>query len=748
MEGSCARANVDHLSGTVKMPANPLNCFTRIVAVVFAMLAFRAAGATTNAFGIERRIPFTTSRLIGSPDPPLPYRAKRAFPKLDFKHPLYITHVPGTERMLVVEQSQRIIAFTNRADATVTNVFCFIRDHETYSVIFHPGYATNRFAYVFANGPQSSSHKTNKIFRYVIDRELLNCDDASRQLIIDWESNGHNGGDMAFGPDGMLYVSSGDGTSDSDRDLTGQDITDLTSGVIRIDVEHPTAEHAYSIPKDNPFLSIPDARGELWAYGFRNPWRMHFDPEGRLWVGDIGQDLWEMIIIVQRGANYGWSVTEGGHPFQLNRKRGPTPLSAPTIEHPHSEARSITGGITYRGRKLPALRGAYVYGDYGTGRIWGARYRNDRIDWNELIADTPHQMLGFGEDARGEMFYADYAGAIYELEPSPPAANTNEFPRRLSDTGLFVSVRDHKVQPGLIPYSVNAPYWSDGAYVERFIALPGDSRMEFNERETWKFPENAALVQSLALEMERGNPKSRRWIETRVMLFEQNEWTGYTYQWNDEQTEAVLIAGGEEREFSIKDAGVPDGRREQTWYFPTRVECLTCHSRQAGFALGLNSWQINRNHDYSGIVANQIRTLAHIGALKGIKDEESTNKMARWPRLANPYDTSAELTNRVRAYLAANCSHCHSEAGGGNSAMELTAKTKLENMRIVDVNPQHDTFRLPDARVIAPGHPERSVMFWRLTHRGFGQMPPLSVRMVDEEAVRLFETWIRSMKEN
>ena len=708
------------------------------------MLAFGMAAATTNTFGIEKRIPFTTSRLIGSPDPPLPYRAKRAFPKLDFKHPLYITHLPGTERMLVVEQSQRILAFTNRADVAATNVFCFIRDHEIYSVIFHPGYASNGFTYVFANGPQSSQHKTNKIFRYLVDRESLNCDDASRQLIIDWESNGHNGGDMAFGPDGMFYLSSGDGTSDSDRNLTGQDITDLNSGILRIDVEHPAASRAYSIPKDNPFLDIPNARGELWAYGFRNPWRIHFDAEGRLWVGDIGQDLWEMIIIAQRGANYGWSVTEGGHPFQLNRKRGPTPLSAPTIEHPHSEARSITGGLTYRGNKLPKLRGTYIYADYGTGRIWGARYRDGRIDWNELIADTPHQMLGFGEDARGEMFYTDYVGAIYELESSPPAANTNEFPRRLRDTGLFASVKDHKVQPALIPYSVNAPYWSDGAHMERFIALPAESQMEFHERETWKFSEGAVLVQSLALEMERGNAKSRKWIETRVLLFEQNEWAGYTYQWNDEQSDALLIAGGEEREFSIKDAKASGGRREQTWYFPTRTECLTCHSRQAGFALGLNTWQMNREHDYGGVIANQLRTLAHIGAFKGTRD--FTNKVARSPQLSNPYDTSANLTNRVRAYLHANCSHCHTEAGGGNSAMELAAKTRLENMRIIDVRPQHTTFELPDARIIAPGHPERSVMFWRLTHRGFGQMPPIAVTTVDEDAVRLFEAWIQSLE--
>jgi glucose/arabinose dehydrogenase len=777
-----------------------------------------AAALRTNEFGIDERIPLTSSRLRGSPDPPLPYRARRAFSKLDFKHPLYIARQPGTERMLVVEQSERVLAFTNRADVASTERFCFIPDHEIYSLTFHPRYASNRFVYVFSNGPQSSSHKTNKIFRYVVSRDSLRCDDASRQLVIEWESNGHNGGDLAFGPDGMLYISSGDGTSDSDRNVTGQDITDLNSGMLRIDVDQPGVP--YTIPKDNPFLTIPKARGELWAYGFRNPWRIHFDSEGNLWVGDIGQDLWEMIIIAQRGANYGWSVTEGGHPFRLQRQRGPTPFSTPVIELPHSEARSITGGLVYHGSRFPKLRGAYIFGDYGTGRIWAARYRNGVVESNDLIADTPHQILGFGADARDEMFYVDYAGAIYELESSPPSEETNAFPRRLSQTGLFASVKEHQPAAGLIPYSVNAPYWSDGAFMERFIALPGESQIDFNERETWKFPEETVLVQSLALELKRGNPKSRRWIETRVLLLEQNEWAAYSYRWNDEQTDAELLpASGDDREFELKSAS-GDAIPTLTWRYPSRTECLTCHSRQAGFALGMNVWQMNHEHDYGGVIANQLTSLEHIGALKvnlndhvavlqprvsaalhedGARFQPSealvrdlarftnaprhrlttsftnlapgdvenwwtnlvndlrdrpqfTTRLAKSPgdyiRLANPYDASAGLTNRVRAYLHANCSHCHTEAGGGNSAMELPAKTRLADMRIIDVPPQHDAFGLSDARIIASGHPERSVMYWRLTHRGFGQMPPLSITTVDQRAARLFDEWIRSLDSN
>ena len=717
------------------------------------MLASVAGAATTitNWLSLTNRVPFTGSRLVGSPDPPLPYRARRVFPELNFKHPLHIAHLPGSDGMLVVEQSERVLEFTNHPSVSTTNIFCFIRDHEIYSVTFHPGFATNRFAYVFSNGPQSSGHKTNKIFRYTVPRDKLSCDDATRTLIIEWESNGHNGGDMAFGPDGMFYASAGDGTSDSDRNLTGQDLSDLNGGIIRIDLERPSAGRAYSIPRDNPFLEIPNARGELWCYGMRNPWRIHFDPAGQLWVGDIGQDVWEMIIIAQRGANYGWSVTEGGHPFHLQRKRGPTPISAPTIELHHSEARSITGGVVYRGKKLPGLRGAYVFGDYGTGRIWAARVRDGKITSNDLIADTPHQMLGFGEDAQGEMFYVDYAGAIYELEPAPATETTGTFPRRLSDTGLFASAKDHSYAPGIISYSVNAPYWADGARAQRFMALPGTTQIEFVENDTWKFPEGTVLAQTLTLDLDAQIEATRKRIETRVLLLQQNEWAAYTYVWNDEQTDAVLVdSGADEREFVIKDLTVPGGKRPLTWQIPSRADCLTCHSRQAGFALGLNTLQMNRGHSYerksASIFANQITALAVMGALKMDRRKRRDTEPEKLPRLSDAYDSTAPLTNRIRAYLYANCSHCHTEAGGGNSAMELRTKSKLEEMQIIDKRPQHDTFELPDARIIAPGHPERSVMLRRLSQRGFGQMPPLSITTVDERAVRMFEEWIRSLK--
>src|SRR5262249_55236822 len=154
-------------------------------------------------------------------------------------------------------------------------------------------------------------------------------------------SDGHNGGDLCFGPDGLLYVTSGDGTSDSDANLTGQDLTKLLAKVLRIDVDHPEAGKAYSVPKDNPFVDQQGVRPETWAYGLRNPWRIHVDQAtGDVWVGNNGQDLWEQVYLIERGANYGWSVLEGVHEFYPSRKAGPHPFARPIADHHHSEMRS------------------------------------------------------------------------------------------------------------------------------------------------------------------------------------------------------------------------------------------------------------------------------------------------------------------------------------------------------------------------------------------------------------------------
>ena len=513
-------------------------------------------------------------------------------------------------------------------------------DAVAYSIVFHPDFANNGFLYIGSNGPSSDkAPKKTQIHRYFMERQPpYKLDTASAKLIIEWTSDGHNGGAMAFGNDGMFYVTSGDGTSDSDTNIVGQDMTTLLSKVLRIDVDHPDEGKAYSVPRDNPFVGMQGARPEIWTYGMRNPWRMTVDQKtGHLWVGQNGQDLWEQAYLIKKGENYGWSVMEGSHPFYPNRKPGPTPFVKPTIEHHHSEFRSLTGGIVYYGGQHAELQGSYLYGDYSTGKIWAMKHDGNKPLWHKELADSRLQITCFGTDSKGEILICDHCGgdkgALYTLEPTPRDAGPSQFPRLLSETGLFASVKGHVVQPALIPYSVIAPLWGDNAYKERWIALPGgDTAMEFRTWRGWHFPERAVIVKSFALELQQGNPASRKWIETRLLTLQQGEWFGYSYSWNDEQTEAFLVQGkGQDKPFQIQ---TPTGQRQQVWHYPSRAECMVCHSRAADWVLGLQTLQMTKDHKYGAVSDNQLRTLDHIGALKANWGRQIENVVNQDPPVA------------------------------------------------------------------------------------------------------------------
>ena len=780
----------------------------------YAPLKFIGPGDTPPAkpMGINKRPPLTTSTVVGSPDPPLPYRPVRAFPQLKLNFPIAFDRVPGSETLLIIAQERSYgtaAVFKIKDDSNVSEaqmVLDIVDGGVAYGIAFHPKFAENGYLYLGWNGALDGGPKKTRVTRYAYDRDKHTIDAASALEIISWESDGHNGGDLDFGLDGMLYVTSGDGTSDSDTNMRGQDLTQLTAKVLRIDIDHPDEGRAYSVPKDNPFIGQKDGDKEIvpetWAYGLRNPWRLTVDPKtGHLWVGNNGQDLWEQIYFVRKGDNYGWSVYEGGHIFYADRKLGPHPHAPPAADHPHSEARSLTGGVVYYGDKLPELRGAYIYGDYSTGRIWGIRHNSTSVTWNQLLADTPFNISGFGLDSRGELLVADHKGngegGFYYLEPTPPQTQPTTFPRKLSESGLFASVAGHKMQPGVVPYSVNSPLWSDGAHKERFIAIPDkagqDMRIEFTTNRGWKFPDETVLVKSFAFETVPGDPASRRWIETRFLTKQQGEWAGYSYLWNEEQTDAELVAAeGADREYEVhvpRSREHPDGLKKLTWRYPSRTECMVCHSRAANFVLGLTELQMNKDHDYGGVVENQLSLLERLGMLKvaayadtlnfhkedlkkegldekavkkqiealtKIKDQRKAAETssllggppARYRKLADPYDAGQPLEARARSYLHANCSVCHVEAGGGNAQIDLEYGVALDKMKIIDQPPLHHKFDLPEARLIAPGHPERSVLLYRMSHRGIGsgQMPQLATNLVDHAAVKLMEEWIRSLE--
>jgi uncharacterized repeat protein (TIGR03806 family) len=688
----------------------------------------------------EQRVPWTTSRLIGSPDPTPPYRLARAFPQVTFKEPVFIAQDPLSDRLFVVEYAGRIYSFLPSDPTGKKDLFLDLgRGISAFS--FHPKYKENGQIFVFSHadlnaGPRKG--QMSQIYRFQLDpaSNPPRIAPASKTIIVEWPSGGHNGGEAIIGPDGYLYVSTGDGTSGSDVNNSGQNLTDLHAVMMRLDVEHPDAGRNYGIPKDNPFINTPNARPEIWAYGYRNPWRFSFDPQtGLPWVGDVGQDIWEMIEISHKGSNHGWSVREGSHPFHPKAAKGPTPFTNPIVEHHHTECRSITGGYVYQGNKFPELKGAYIYGDYEYGKMWGLRYdsKAKKVTWHKEFLDSDVKISSFGVGRDGSFYALDYGrGEIFQLERRPPDAPRPAFPRKLSQTGLFAQVKGHKTAPGVIPYTINAPFWSDGAHKERFLAMPPNARITFDERpdQGWQFDDGAVTVKSFSLDMEEGNPASRKYIETRVVVKQENHWVGYSYLWNDDQSDATLVAaGGLDKTYRVKEAN--GSVRQQKWHYPSRNECMFCHSRAAGFVLGLTTGQMNR--------AGQLQQYERWGLFT----KALPNKPL--PAYPDPFDATADINHRVKTYLQVNCAMCHVNDGGGNSLMELGYRTPIANAHLIGEEPTHETLDLPNARLVAPGAPESSVLLRRISRRGEYQMPPTSTNRVDAAGARLLEDWIRQL---
>ncbi|MBM3736298.1 MAG: hypothetical protein FJW39_10980 [Acidobacteria bacterium] len=703
-----------------------------------SLLALFALAAQAEP-GLTSRVPWTTSKVTGSPEPPSPYQVELAFPSLKFQGPTVITSAPGTNRLFVGDRDGRIFSFEPRRDVSTPDLFLDLGEpqrRQIMGVAFHPEYARNGFFYAFITENKPLPRRT-RIARFERSRHNpLRADPASEAVIIEFPSAGHNGGALKFGPDGYLYIGTGDGGGQYDPHNTGQFVGDLLSSILRIDVNRTHSAKLYGIPADNPFRFTPGALPEIFAFGFRQPWKMSFDRKsGDLWAGEVGQDLWESIYLVRKGGNYGWSVSEGPQMARPDKALGPTPISLPVVAHSHSEARSITGGYVYHGERLPELRGAYIYADWETGRIWALRHEGGKMTWHQELDDTTIDIADFAEDHAGELYMmTHHDGRIYQLAPRHDKTDrSREFPRLLSETGLFRTARTLDPMPGLIPYSVNSPLWSDGADKQRFLAVPGDAKIRYASNEQWLLPEGSVLVKTFSL--------GGRRIETRLLVLlpgdaTREQWVGYVYVWNDAQTDAELLPKG-----SLEKTYTVNGQPHK-WYFPSRNDCLVCHNEKARFVLGLNAWQMNRNHDYGGKSANQIETLQAIGMF----DRPPRAAPDRLPRLPDPSDSSVPLEQRARSYLHANCAHCHQFGAGGNSDIRLLYPLALKDTATVGADSFHGAMGTEAGRIITAGSPEQSVLYRRLATRESGRMPHIASNAVDQEAVKLIGDWIRAMR--
>ncbi|MBX9788976.1 MAG: PQQ-dependent sugar dehydrogenase [Pirellulales bacterium] len=388
---------------------------------------------------------------------PLPLAIEVAFPHakwplwqsaeetgvIDPLRPILLTHAgDGSNRVFVPSQQGVIYVLPNDQQASTAAVFLDMRSKVAYDdktneegllgLAFHPKYRENGQFFVY----YTNKHKPhqNVIARYRTANDDPNRADPDSEeilLVLDKPFWNHDGGTIVFGPDGYLYVAVGDGGLANDPYDNGQKLSTLLGKILRIDIDKTQDGLAYAIPADNPFAGMQRARGEIWAYGLRNVWRMAFDPRTELlWAGDVGQDVWEEIDLIQRGGNYGWNIREGIHPFVIKgskrpaRDKKPQGMIDPIFEYHHDVGKSITGGFVYRGKQVPELEGAYLYADYVSGKLWALWYDTTakRVTANrEIPLPKSIPVMSFGEDELREAYFTTYSAegqGVYRIAPA------------------------------------------------------------------------------------------------------------------------------------------------------------------------------------------------------------------------------------------------------------------------------------------------------------------------------------------
>ena len=342
-----------------------------------------------------------------------------AFPNLTFSKPLdFQSPADGTDRVFVAEQGGLIKVFENTTSAEAYSDFLDISS-KTVSTselgllgfAFHPDYKSNGFMYV----TYTPSENLSVISRFKVSDTDANRIDASSELVlleISQPETNHNGGQLAFGPDGYLYIASGDGGGAGDPNGNAQNLGSLLGKILRIDVDNAENGLNYGIPSDNPFVDDTAARPEIFAYGLRNPWRFSFDfKTNTIWAGDVGQGELEEIDLIEKGGNYGWNILEGTSCYTASNcdKEG---TILPIFEYNHdANDKSITGGYVYRGTALPALNGYYIYGDFVSGRIWALNPQGN----NQLLLETGLAISSFGTDADNELYVCSFDGKVNRL---------------------------------------------------------------------------------------------------------------------------------------------------------------------------------------------------------------------------------------------------------------------------------------------------------------------------------------------
>ncbi len=701
---------------------------------------------------------------------------------IHFFTPICIRSPPGeTNRLFIGERNGRITVVTNLA-APVREEFLDIRFKVNLSgeggllgFDFHPDFASNGYFYVnFATTTNTAlgSGFHVRLSRFQVSPTNNNFASPTTEVALITQfhrASNHNGGDVHFGPDGYLYVGLGDEGGGNDPYNNGQAISsNFFASIIRIDVDkrpgslapnpHPAIDGAttnYAVPPDNPFIGYsqfngiavnPDmVRTEIYAIGLRNPWRFSFDPiTHELYAADVGQGAREEVNLIVKGGNYGWAYREGNIAGPKAPPPGFTNGINPILDYVHgtgtNQGRSITGGYVYRGTRFPDMTGKYFFADYVSGNIWYLTHNGTNATAFQRIGGAAN-IITFGVDPRdGDLLIGRIPETpLHRIVQTTSGAGA--FPQTLADTGAFHDPADLTPYAGIVPYDLNVPFWSDGADKIRWFSIPDtNSVIAFDPEQPWTAPTGTVWIKHFDLMLTSGVPESVRRIETRFLVRNNSGSGGYgvTYRWGESMTDAILVPDeGLNESFVVDQGGVIV---TQVWRYPSRAECLVCHRADAGFALGFNTPQLNRDFDYGDRVTNQLCALSEVGYLDA--DVQDTIHTLR--ALAHPTNEAYSIAYRARSFLQVNCAQCHLPGGGAPYSWDGRIATPLSLADILDaplLNDQGD----PDNRVIRRGNVGQSMIHTRITTLGSSRMPPLASSVIDTQSVALVAAWINEL---
>ena len=719
------------------------------------------------------------------------YSTLDALPGIRFHAPVAVVTPPGEkDRLFVVEKEGRIIVINNYSTKPVASTFldvpalCKARGDELaqenewglLGLAFHPQYAKNGLFYItydFLTQDGNRRQGFDRLSRFSVSKANPNAADPNSEVPMITQRDdapNHDAGDLHFGPDDYLYYSMGDEGNQGDFfDNSRFMDKDFYCSLFRLDVDgrptslapnshkqdstkYPSAVHpgTYKIPPDNPSIGVTSFRGnkinparlrtEIFANGFRNPWRFSIDSlTGQIFVGDVGDGWLEEVDLVKPGGDYGWAFMEGTNNGPRNGQKPPGWTGVPPIyQYTHTNGDNcIIGGVVYRGGRFTELYGSYIFSDFGSRRIYALKENAGKWTCSTLCNDS--NMAAFGTDPRnGDVLCVDHGnGQIKRLVRT--GLNGTPPPALLSQTGAFSNTAKLTPADGLVPFTPNVSFWSDYAIKTRWFTLPdAASKITYKPDGNWTFPTGTVWVKHFDLEIRRGDPTSlKRRLETRFLVKTATGSYGLTYKWRPDELDADLVPeGGADEEITVRVDGNP---QKQIWHYPARSECMVCHTSQAGDALGFNTRQLNGNCLYGSKTLNQLTALSDAGFFTA-----PVTVTADTPAYVAATDTKKPLDARVRSYLAVNCVQCHQPGGSAQGLWDARPGTVMSAANIVRgklINPGAD----PLNRFAAPNDPAHSMVLKRIKADGAPRMPPLASSEIDPGAVKLLTEWIKQL---